>query len=68
MLVVLSAALMLVDLCFSYVAIMQLGVSATLIEVKGSAANMWVTIFFEIMQVGVCYNHAGGVFYSTLCT
>ena len=35
------------------VAIMQLEVSATLIPAKISAANMWVTIFFEIMQLGV---------------
>ena len=33
-----------------------------------SAANMWVTIFIDIMQVGVCCNHAGGIFYSVLCT
>ena len=32
---------------------MQLEVSATLMQVKVSAANMWVTIFIEIMQVGV---------------
>ena len=35
------------------VAIMQLEVSATLMPVKISATNMWVTIFIEIMQVGV---------------
>ena len=45
-----------------YVAIMQLEVSATLMPVKISAANMWVTIFIEIMQVGVCY-----ISYSALC-
>ena len=35
------------------VAIMQLEVFATLMQVKGSIANMWVTILIEIMQVGV---------------
>ena len=35
------------------VPIMQLEISATLMQVKVSAANMWVTIFIEIMQVGV---------------
>ena len=45
--------------------IMQLEVSATLTQVKISAANMWVTIFIEkvLLQVGVCCNHAGGIFY-----
>ena len=53
---VLSATIMFVDrfvavmkVTFS-VAIMQLEVSATLIQVNVSAANMWVTIFLEIMQ------------------
>ena len=70
MLVVLSATLMLVDFFVSVmkvtvcVAIMQFEVSTTLRQVKGSAANMWVTIFIEI----VCCNHAGGIFYSALCT
>ena len=32
---------------------MQLEVSATLMQVKISAAYIWVTIFIEIMQVGV---------------
>ena len=36
------------------VAIMQLEISATLMRVKVSPANIWVTIFIEIMQVGVC--------------
>ena len=50
---------MLVDLFVAvmkvtvFVAIMQLEVSATLMQVKVSAANIWVTFFFEIMQVGV---------------
>ena len=35
------------------VAILQLEFSATFMQVKVSAANMWVTIFIEIMQVGV---------------
>ena len=48
--VVLPATIILVD--FS-VAIMQLEVSAAFMQVKVSAANMWVTIFIEIMQVGV---------------
>ena len=75
MLVVLSATLMLVDFFVAVmkvtvsVAIMQLGgFSATLMPVKISAVNVWVTIFVEIMQVEVCCNHAGGIFYSALCT
>ena len=58
-LVVLSAALTLVDFFVSVmkvavsVEIMQLEVSATLMQVKVSPANMWVTIFIEIMQVGI---------------
>ena len=51
------ATLMLVDISYKAtvsVAIMQLEVSATLMRVKVSAANIWVTIFIEIMQVGVC--------------
>ena len=43
------------------VAIMQLEVSATLMPVKISAANMWVATFIEIMQVGV----SGGTFCNT---
>ena len=35
------------------VASMQLEVSAALIQVIISPLNMWVTIFAEIMQVGV---------------
>ena len=56
---VLSATLVFVDLFVAvmkvtvFVAIMQLEVSATLMQVKVSAANIWVTFFFEIMQVGV---------------
>ena len=46
MLVHLFAAVMKVTVS---VAIMQLEVSATLTPVKISAANMWVTIFIEIM-------------------
>ena len=76
--VVLSATLMFVDLFVAdmkvtvSVAIMQLEVSATLMQVKVSAANIWVTIFIEIMQVlfsTVHYahdyfycNYAGGCF------
>ena len=36
------------------VAVMELEVSATFMQVKVSATNMWVTIFIEIMHVGVC--------------
>ena len=32
-----------------------------------SAVNIWVTILIVIMQVGVWYNYAGGIFYSGLC-
>ena len=35
------------------VAIMQLGVPAAHIQVTGSAANMWMTIFIAIMQMRV---------------
>ena len=56
MLVVLSATFMLVDL---FIAIMQ---------VKVSAANVWVTIFIETAGETVCCNHAGSIFYSGLCT
>ena len=55
MLVILSATFILTDL---FVAIMQVTVSVEIIsapfmEVKVSAANMWVTIFIEIMYVEV---------------
>ena len=50
MLVVLSATVMLVDLC---VAIMQSEVSAAFTLMNVFAANMWVKILIEIMQVGV---------------
>ena len=43
--------------CCSYegdcVAVVQFEVSATLMQVKISAANIWVTIFIEVMPVGV---------------
>ena len=73
MLVVLSATFILVDLFAIMevtvsVKIMQLEVSAPFMQVKVSAANMWVTIFIEIMHLEVCYNHAGSIFYSALCT
>ena len=55
-----------------FVAIMLLEVPATLMQVKVSAANMWVTVFIEIMLVvfsklhyGLDYfycNYAGGCF------
>ena len=51
--------IMLVDLFVAImqvtvsVAIMHLEVSAAFKQVKVSAANMWVTIFIEIMDVGV---------------
>ena len=65
MLVDLFAAIMQVTVS---VAIMPLEVSAAFVQVKVSAANMWVT-FIEIMQVGVlCFNHAGSIFCSALCT
>ena len=59
MLVVHSATVMLVDLSVAImqvtvsVTIMQLEVSAAFMQLKISAANMWVTIFIEIMEVGV---------------
>ena len=70
--VVLSVSYMLVDLFVVTVqvtvsvAFMQFKVSAAFMQVKGSAANMWVTIFIEIMHVGVSCNHAGGIFYSVI--
>ena len=48
------------------VAMIQLDISATLMQVKVSVANMCVTTFIEIFQVGVSV--AGCVFYSTLWT
>ena len=74
MLVVVPATFMMVDLFVAImqltvsVAIMQLEVFAAFMQVKFSAAKMWVTIFIELMHVGVCYNHAGSVFYGALCT
>ena len=59
MLVVLSDMLMLLDLFVAVVkvtvsvAIMQLEVPATLMQAKVSTVNVWMTIFIEIMQVGV---------------
>ena len=41
---------MLVDL---FVAMMQVTVSVAITQLEISAASMWVTIFFEIMHVGV---------------
>ena len=71
MLVALSVTLTLVDLFVAVmkvtVVIMKLEVSATVMPVKISASNMWVTNFTEIMQVGVCCNHAGGISYIALC-
>ena len=52
--------------CFS--SNLQLEVSAAFMQVKIFAANMWVTSSIEIMQVGVCCDHAGNIFYSALCT
>ena len=59
---------MLVDLFGAFmkvtvsVAVMRLEVSATHMQVKGSAATTWVTIFIEIMQVGVSVAVIQGVF------
>ena len=59
MLVVLSATIILVDLFVAFkqvivcVAIIQLEVSATFMQVKASAANMWVANFIHIMHVAV---------------
>ena len=53
-----------------YVAIMQLEVSSTLMlitHVKVSAENMWVTIFIEIMQLGVSFAIMQVVFSLLLC-
>ena len=74
MLVVLFATFILVDLFVAImqltvsVEIMQLEVSAPFMLVNVSAANVWMTIFTEIKLVEVCYNHAGSIFYSALCT
>ena len=51
----------LVDL---FVAIMQLEVSEPFMQVKVFAANMWVTIFIEIMHVEVSVS----IFYNALFT
>ena len=59
MLVVVSTGFMLVDLFVAItqrtvsVAIMHLEVSAALMQLKVSSANMWLTIFIEIMDLGV---------------
>ena len=53
-----------------HVAIMQLEVSSTLMlimHVKVSAENMWVTIFIEIMQLGVSFATMQVVFSLLLC-
>ena len=70
----LSAKIMLVDLFVAImqvtvsVAIMQLEVPAAFMQVKvPEAKELWVIIFIKIMHVGVCYNHAGSIFYSALC-
>ena len=49
-------------------AITQLEISATFMQVKLFATNIWVTIFIELMHVEVCYNYGGGIFSSALCT
>ena len=76
MLVVLSAALILVDLFIAVmkvaievsVAITQLEVSSTLMNVKISAPNMWGDNCFGNYAGGsLCCNHAGVNFYSALC-
>ena len=56
---VLSVTVTLVNLSVAimqvifFVVVLQLQVSAALIQVKVSVANMWVIIFIVIMQVGV---------------
>ena len=50
------------------VPVTQLETSATFMQVKVFATNIWVTIFFEIMHVEVCSNHGGGIFSSALST
>ena len=52
----------------AFVAIMQLDISAPYMQITVSATNMWVAIFIVIMQMEVCYNYAGGIFCSALCT
>ena len=52
----------------NYVGGTKLEVSAAFMQVKVFAANMWVTNFIEIMQVGLSYNHAGSTFCRELCT
>ena len=72
--VLLSVTCKLVDLSVAImqvtvsVAVIQLEVSAAHMQVTVSAGNMWVTVFIVIMQMGVCYNYAGGIFCSALCT
>ena len=56
---VLSITVMLVDLSFAIIhvtvpgTIIQLEVFAALMQVTGSALNMWVTIFIVFMQMGI---------------
>ena len=65
--VLLSVTGMLVDLSVTimqvtvFVAVMQLEVSAAHMHVIFSTANIWVTIFIVIKQMGVCHNYAGGM-------
>ena len=47
------------------VALIPLEVSVAFMQGEVLAVDMWVTIFFETMQVGVSV--AGIIFYSPLC-
>ena len=49
------------------VAITQLEISATFMQVKVFATNIWVTISIEIMHVEVFCNHAAWRWYFQKC-
>ena len=49
------------------VAITQLEISATVMQVKVFATNIWVTISIEIMHVEVFCNHAAWRWYFQKC-
>ena len=47
---------------------LQLEVFAAFMQAKVFMVNIWWISFIEIVQVGVCYNHAGSIFCSALCS
>ena len=72
--VVIFVTIMLMDLSVAImqvtvsVAIMQLEVSVAHMQVTVSAANMWMNFYCNYGDGSLCYNYAGGIFCSALCT